>query len=754
HYQGYRNILIGNFSLLGWLFVGSLQFLIIIVIYKWESVRFWIKIALKQRLFYIFILAVAVLLSVSSSGIGEKFSSALDKRIHPLNVPIIGMQVILISSLILFYFIFRKWLGTKFAGLAFLKRDLIIMIMIGVFAFIFWSSVPLGESTFTDAQRPPNNEFYPTSDALHYEQGAHQVLVGNGLKAHSHVGYQMFLAVLHFLAGNGSSDILPIQLAIFSLAPVLLYKLIHLLHTRLSGVLISIFYIIKVRNSLLLSEHISLSSISDLMTEPMATLGVILISTLLVIWFLDPGKRKLMPLLAGAGLGWAVLIRTEILAMIPVIGFIMFVYFHKNFRIWVQGILIMGLGFILVAGPWMAYMYNLTNSPMAFLLGKGTYLERAAEQYKIDSYDPQETMEINLTDLFTYHMVNSLLQLVYILPSNHQPLMTLASLPDLASKQEKLTDQEGDGFSEKYIERYIRSVPYWRLREWNGHLVPRSYLPVLGTVMLIVLGLNQFKGRKAWLATLLILLVLSNSVVYAITGQSGGRSMQIVDWIPLVFYGIGISYILSLLLKQIGKGSIDSWLVEFQFVHPPSDNTLFRVKPIFIYISILLLIIGISYPLVHTLIPAKYDQKSLEEKLHQISVLSKQNPINEFDLLAENTDLVILYGRMISPRFFNAGERMLDSRSGTIPDYSFSRVEFYLVGTENIWVALPSTFGEELLPHGGDVILFGTKEDRIFDANGIQESGEYIKSNKVYLIESDQLIKNSITSQCFGPACK
>ena len=272
-----------------------------------------------------------------------------------------------------------KWLGRKWDGGAFLKRDAVIMIVLGIFAFLVWSNIPLGESTFTDALRPPNFDFYPTSDALHYDQGAHQIMVGNGLKSYSHVGFQSYLALLHFIAGDGYRDILPLQLAIFSLVPMLLYQIARMLHNRLSGVVISILFIIRTRNSLLLGEHLTLSSAADLMTESLGILGVILISAFLIMWFHDPNKRKFMPLLAGAAIGWTILIRAEILAMIPAIVLIIFVFFRKKSRMWLQGILIMVLGIILVAGPWMAYQYKLTGSPMAFLLGKGTYLKRAVE---------------------------------------------------------------------------------------------------------------------------------------------------------------------------------------------------------------------------------------------------------------------------------------------------------------------------------------------------------------------------------------
>lgn len=78
--------------------------------------------------------------------------------------------------------------------------------------------------------------------------------------------------------------------------------------------------------------------------------------------------------------------------------------------------------------------------------------------------------------------------------------------------------------------------------------------------------------------------------------------------------------------------------------------------------------------------------------------------------IGERDDQIIIYGKAPSPRYFEAGDRMEDDRKGTIPDYSYNRVEFYLVGTQSAWIGLPIEAEVDFFPHGSDVIIMAELE--------------------------------------------
>ena len=133
--------------------------------------------------------------------------------------------------------------------------------------------------------------------------------------------------------------------------------------------------------------------------------------------------------------------------------------------------------------------------------------------------------------------------------------------------------------------------------------------------------------------------------------------------------------------------------------------------------------------------------------------MNGQGQINEGEIRTENLDMVTLYGKMVYPRYFRTGERMLDHRGATTPDFSFSRIEFYLVGTENIWVALPSHAGEEPLAHSKDVIVIGTRENSVFNEDGLQISGEYIRARDIYILPVETTTEPIIVIHCTSPEC-
>jgi hypothetical protein len=77
---------------------------------------------------------------------------------------------------------------------------------------------------------------------------------------------------------------------------------------------------------------------------------------------------------------------------------------------------------------------------------------------------------------------------------------------------------------------------------------------------------------------------------------------------------------------------------------------------------------------------------------------------------------------------------MADIRSGSTPDFSQSRVEFYLVGSENIWISVPVKQENIELPHGSDVMVLGVFEDAKIDQKGEQLSGDYISAEYIDMI--------------------
>jgi hypothetical protein len=731
HYLRYREILGEHLGLLGATSLFSLQIIILSIIHCWNRISSWIKILLKNKIFYTIVVLALFFIFASTSGIGRIFASPHYPGFTVLSVPILGIQVIITLLGMLLFAAIQKILRLDIHWDWFKDKDWLVMIFIGLTAYLSWITIPQGASAFTDIPRPPNFEFYPTSDALHFDQGAQQILVGNGFKNYSHVGFQLYLAILHLLAGVGYQQILPLQLIVLSLIPVLLYRLTSQLHNKVAGILVSILFIIRAANGIYLGEHVTNPSVFDLMSEPYGVLGVVLASTLFLSWYLNPERHRLYPLIVGGLFATTALIRAESLVLLPVMLAFMIYRLHRTSKGWIGSSLAGVLGFVLVVGPALISQYGTTRSANVLLFGKDRNFEWALPYYQDNDANDQRA---DLSEIYPYHLLNNLFQYVIYLPSNHQPLLTIANLPDLFSGNSEQTDLEGDSFPEKYLERYTRSLPYWWKGEWSGSLASRSYLPVLGTISLIVIGFYKIPQNKRIMAVLLLVSLALHSFLYAFIGQSGGRFIQMMDWIPLMLYCIGLSWLLGIIIRFLNIGYQEFWWSNW----PPLIENTQRCQPVinqgFLAISLILLVIGLSFPAADRWISQHYSLENLNSFTSQGEGMQIDSSGHILDDQGALTSMDVVYGKALYPRFFKAGDHMADIRSGSTPDFSQSRVEFYLVGSENIWISVPVKQENIELPHGSDVMVLGVFEDAKIDQKGEQLSGDYISAEYIDMI--------------------
>jgi hypothetical protein len=242
--------------------------------------------------------------------------------------------------------------------------------------------------------------------------------------------------------------------------------------------------------------------------------------------------------------------------------------------------------------------------------------------------------------------------------------------------------------------------------------------------------------------------------VYSLLGYSGNRFIAPVDWITLLFYGIGISYLFSLLIEKYEKKPNVQSYDHVEILGNDPDWSSSKTKPWFLWTGLILFIIGCSLPLVDQAMPSKYTQYKMDIITSRII----ESGIELDPILTTSTfpqdQVVQVYGKALYPRFFKAGLRIEDNRKGEIPDFSYDRVEFYLVGTESSWVTLPGIQGREYFPHGSEILLIGTREPKILNIEGEKISDVYIKASTIYFIDNQYVPTDMIILKCSGKQCQ
>ena len=795
HYLNYRQFLAEHYSVLLFLLLGGLQIFVFVVSIFSQRIREFVQQRLNNRLYGVFGILLLIIFLIQISGYGMDSNPDQGGRYNTLNAPLPGIQVILILLLMLFVAWIVANLSNRYPIIQKLFRiEAVVVLFIWVITFISWTQTPLGPHYYVDGPRPPNQELYPSSDPIYFDTQAHRVFIGEGFEKEEfskHPMYSLMLSIFHRIAGDGYLDIIPLQLALLSFTPVLLFKLATLIHNRLSGFIVSILFIIRERNALLLGEHITVSNAKVLMTEPLFLLCILLFVYLLLLWVKDSGKNSLLVILLGGAIGFAMLIRIEVQLFLPGIIIGTMIYFRNDLITWLKGMTLMIAAIAVIIVPWMARNQQVLGS---FTIDKPRIYQKTLTEF-LESFAPStldsdpsgsnilphairgdQGSEFGLTKIasirsqlldytdqaieeeynyekYVNHFFNNLVQTVYFLPSNHQPLLTIGSLPKLFSIELYENDLEGDRFGEKYLERYVKSLPYWSY-SWDGKLVPRSFIPVMITLIVLSIGITRMKGLSAWTTRVLFFTLLLYCLAYGFLRYSGGRYISAVEWIFLMYYGIGLSSLISgQFQKIIPHLSDQTGLMAQQHLSDRAAKEYAASRWMVYPAWILIILVGFSLYGADLWMTPQYSQYEIKNIMSskEFSASNSSKLIRELESRDLQPEIVL--GKALYPKFYEAGESMEDDRKGTIPDSSIQRLEFYMVGVKNGWIILPGLGGKEYFPHASNVLIIGTKVPGNIDPVQGPISGDYILAEQI-LIFSDEVDSGKwFVLNCTGQDC-
>ncbi len=734
HFSGVRNILIEYFPLLIWALLVSIELLVVLLLIN--EVKFH-KIFNKKNIhkviillgtgFFVFLL---ILLRAGDQIGREQFS-----WFEEINAPILGIQVFGLIIVLILTLLFLKLITLKQKDpIKFI--DPFVLILLFLLAFVLWNNQSVSSTAFIDIPRLPNNVSYPRSDALGYEISAHQLMVGNGTGRSNHVGFWQYLAFKNLLLDDDFHTGVQFNLLILSFIPALMYLIVTFLQDRFSAILASMLFIVREVNGLTLVEHITIQQIKDQLTEPFVILGILLLLFLLLRWINNGARNRIYILLSGGVLGFLVLLRVEAFVYVAAVGIGIQLIFRNNLFRGAGKNAIFLLGFLLVAGPWI--MKGVLSSGSILYMGMGRerlVLDSFSSIFESESELNQKLDEDGRTPKSkSENLGNNLISFLYYLPSNHQPFLTINNLPGLLVNRVDPSDLENDTYRDKYLERYVRSLPFW-WNDWNGKLDSKSVLPIFLSSFLVTFGFFQLKENNRMIGLILVMIALFHSGIYSFIGRSGGRFVRSVDWVSIVFYSIGISSIVRKIWVSDEKRNLDWWWKAEPIFEMTNFSPTVEKSYGGIIVAVLLLGFGISFPLAETSIPRVYTEERLDGVIHQITSQASEIPsINKCLDYYEESGFDILYGKALFPRYFKAGQILEDVPGRNYTDPSIGRIEFYLTGTMDIWTALPGDKDMAGFEHGSEVIVVGKLSKVDYILKGRLMERDYLKARCILLL--------------------
>ena len=724
---------------------------------KWITKRkFWFPLLLSFLVY-----AVLVYLT-NEAGLGFSSESETLGLFHPVGFPLLGYQVFLAWLGCVGLIWFLSWMAESWQegrGLPLVWVDILLGVLLFLLAFSLWNTAPLETNWFVDVPRPPNFERYPNSDALFYDTNAQNLLaLGKywNFDKMTTVGRRpvmlLFHAFLHAVGGLGYEEITPYLVAALASLPILVYALGVSLHSRLAGLLSGVLVIIRHRNGLLLGDIVTGANVKLLMSEVLTTMGVVVFVLLIIHWLKRPRRRLVAALLAGAVLGIAALIRSELFVMFPAVSLPAFFVYRGRMRSWLKGMILIGVGFLLFVVPWVGR--NWVQMGEIYIDTPGNKLDHIRETIKAPSLiedegtldpdfngvkippQPIQFPQINtssrsagmvmgvsaakvpvsatqnvtgdegaiptILEILANHFVNGMMESFLYLP--HTPLMLEV---DYLSQVVNQNLQKTYGGLLYAPEKYVRNLPYWG-EDWNGRLQQQSMIGFSITVLIVGWGIYALWERHRAMSFVPLMVFLGLIAVYSVVRYSGGRFLQKADWVISFCYSIGLIELTDL----VGKVWTGEDFPAQAKIKDKKQKVLEKWSPrwyVWGIVSSGILLAGSILPLMEAVLPSHYTEVEKNWKVSEMLATEGSPLTNEEGDILEGflaNGGEVIYGRALYPRYFQVGEKMINEREVR----SYPSLEFYLVGTDVYWAKVLREEPPDYFPHGLDVLAVGCLE--------------------------------------------
>ena len=582
--------------------------------------------------------------------------------------------------------------------------DLLIVASLWIFSAWLWGITPIQSDHFITPQMAPNGEFYPYSDAATYDLSAQDLLVGNGFAntSGSKPAYSLFLALLHLIAGQDYERVVLLQSLIMGMIPALMFLVTSRLGNRSAGLAAGLLLIFREQNSINLTNEIRVSSVKMLMTESLTLAVILLLVLLFVHWFEEPGKRSPLLIWIGGFLGVSILLRGQMLVLVPFFFLILILVTGKDRASFLRAGSMILLGTVLVISPWM-----LRN----FQSRTGISLKEALPRDWMMATKYSLTPEVRLEpppgvalDEYNERMRAQVVQFVLQHPDEvvrfisahffHNQIESIIYLP-LSLRIETPLE-------------YVKRVPYWA-EGWDSSFPMEGRLLLFVNLCLIVTGVGVAWAAAGRRILIPILICLGYVFSVSIARFSGYRFIMPSDWISVLFYSIGAVQLIRILYGLVIKG--------YEVREVKASNTDTRVRyprmKSVVFLSTGMLLLGMVFPLSQKMFPVVYPKLSKQAALQMYADALKANPqegapaLSTLTAFARQDNAVVFHGRALYPRYFRAGQGL----GGNNPVYNTppdSSLIFSIVGSaEGTLVVLPLKGKLDQFPNASDVLVFG-----------------------------------------------
>ncbi len=640
-----------------------------------------------------------------------------------------------------------RWAVRRFRARSPRQVDAAAALGLYLLTVLLWQSAPQRPTWFFTPPAAPNYRLYPASDALRYDATAQHVFIGEGLKTENQARtlrplYTGLLALLHAATGSGYEAVTRAQVFVLALYAVLLYALGRALHSRTAGTLLALLLMLQGYTNI---AHANLFTISHArLLMPDLPMSVLMAAFLLLAarWQGAEHPRRRMALYSGAALGALLLVRPESVVAGAAALLTAFLQWRGRRGVWARQAACFALGAALMTAPWVGRNWIRYGQPFFDSPQPRVYdiIRRALEAPPPEPPLPEalppptatpQGREVTagksalplppparrtLLSDGIQHYLNSEIQSFLALPSAFRLPDTALSFAFLYQRDVRLylkTRPQDAAAAQRNLERrlyrentlfwaqccqvqgYLKRLPFWP--HFGG--LPRQARLALGlNLLLTALGFGAAVRRWRWAGALPALVHAAYLAVNALFQISGGRYIQPVNWIVVLYYTLGLAALTLGLGRALGHlRETDAPAGE----RAPAGHRAPLKRGAWLLPAGAVLLLGLAAPIGEHLVPQRYTPAT-RQRMEQ-AALAALSPEER----AQTNGLQIFSGRALYPRFLEANGGNASSTHPLQSAQPYGRLVFFLAGPESYGVRLPLEGLRAPFPDEADVVVAG-----------------------------------------------
>ncbi len=580
-------------------------------------------------------------------------------------------------------------------------QTILFFVILWITASLLWTSVSSSEflkhSYFMEIT-PPNNVPYPASDAAYFGLWSESLINGLGFK-NSVVSRQFYVVLLAFFQMMAKKNILlaiDIQTIFLALIPAMLFLIGKQLHSAGAGLFAAGIAILREYNSLLLAPHFGMSNSKMFLSDLPTLLFFLFFLSAFISWYQNSDSKN-KAILAGGLLGLVTLIRSQfILFFLLVIVLVIFRRKTLHRKIF-YSFLIFSITLFAVLAP--SLIRSMSVKGTFFLEDNDIHGAEIVRRYSDPDEKIPSTMNSDIIDKSLYQIgqfiVNKPFYVMQFI-SNHFLKNQIDSWLVLPV-----------GMSFTMTAEDILDTSY---HEVTQRLSNHNVLSILFFAVLIACGFAACMNAHGFTGLIPFVLCSMYMAATAAGRYSGWRFILPSDWIFYLYFSAGIFEIIQRIFKNFKLKQNLNTAIQKKKPAAFKKSIIQNWKPFVLFFTLIgtgSLPVSLPY-----LIPNQMMTGSQSENLQIIEKMAFQygKPFRSMLQQTNEEKLLIINGKTIYPRYFEAGQGLTSANPWTVYEVrDFNRLGFILLNQENTNIIIPMESEPVFIPNDTDCLVIGNQ---------------------------------------------